>query len=96
MIIAEELLRHQQLEVWLVGWLVYVPLTARSFRDAPPFIIPCEGREARFLHRSNRESNPVPLRGSSLHYRCAMAAPRGLETPSSKASVGFIFLLPND
>ena len=35
--------------VTLVGWLVVlnVPSTARSFRDAPPFTVPCEGREAR-------------------------------------------------
>ena len=33
---------------------------------APPFTVPCEGREARFLHRSHRESNPGPSRGSPL------------------------------
>ena len=37
---------------------------------APPFTVPCEGREARFLHLSHRESNPGPSRGSPLHYRC--------------------------
>ena len=34
-----------------------VPSTARSFRDGPPFTVPCEGSETRFLH-SHRESNP--------------------------------------
>ena len=55
------------------GWLVVfnVPSTARSFKDGTPFTVSCEGREARFLHRSHRESNPGPLRGSPLHNRCA-------------------------
>ena len=43
----------------------------RSLRDGTP----CEGREARFLHRSYRESNPGPSRGSPLHYRCATLGP---------------------
>ena len=48
-----------------------------SFRDGtrPPFTVPCEGRKARFLHRSHRESNTGPSRGSPLHYRCATQAP---------------------
>ena len=25
---------------------------------APPFTVPCDGHEARLLHRSHRESNP--------------------------------------
>ena len=43
-----------------VGWLVVfsVPSTTRSFRDSAPFTIPCEGREARFLHCPHKESNP--------------------------------------
>ena len=41
---------------------------------APPFTVPCEGREARFLHRSQRESNPGPSRGSLLRYRCTTQA----------------------
>ena len=59
--------------VWLVSWLVvfYVPSRARSFMDGTPFTVPCEGREAGFLHRSHRESNPGPSRGSLLKYRCA-------------------------
>ena len=43
---------------------------------APPFTVPCKGREARFLHRSHRESNPGPSRGCPLHYRFATPAPR--------------------
>ena len=39
---------------------------------APPLTAPCEGREARFLHR---ELNPGPLRGSPLHYHCTTPAP---------------------
>ena len=31
---------------------------------APPFTVPCEGREAWLIHRSHRESNPGPSRGS--------------------------------
>ena len=44
----------------------YVPSTAGSFRDGSPFTIPCKGCEAQFLHRSHRESNPWPLRGSPI------------------------------
>ena len=37
----------------MVGWLIVFSVisTARSFRDSAPFTVPCEGREARFLHR---------------------------------------------
>ena len=51
----------------LVDWLVvfYVPSTARSFRDGTPIYCPYEGREARFLHRSHRESNYGPLHGAT-------------------------------
>ena len=57
----------------LVGWLdmFHVSSTTRAFRDGTPFTVPCEGREARFLHRSHRESNLGSSRGSPLHYRCA-------------------------
>ena len=45
---------------WLVGWLC---LTSHRqlghLETAPPFTVPCEGREARFLHRPHRESYPV-------------------------------------
>ena len=43
---------------------------------APPFTVPCEGREVRFKHCSHRESNPGSSRGSLLHNRCAMPAPQ--------------------
>ena len=38
-------------------FVFYVPSTVRSFRDGTPFTVLCEGREARFLHSSDRESN---------------------------------------
>ena len=62
-----------------VGWLVVfrVPSTARSFKDGTPIYAPCEGREARFIYRSHRESNPGSLRGSPLHNHCATPAPPG-------------------
>ena len=41
-----------------------------------PFTVPCEGREARFLHRPLQESNPGPVRGSPLQNRCATPDPR--------------------
>ena len=47
---------------WLVGWLYFTPL----------FTVPCDGCDARFLHRSHRELRPWPLHGSPLHYRCAL------------------------
>ena len=52
------------------GWLVvfYVPSTAMSLRDNPIYW-------KSVLHRSQRESNPGPSRGSPLHYRCATPAP---------------------
>ena len=59
-------------------WLVvfYVPSTTRSFRDDSPInTVPCEGLEARFLHRPHLESNPGSLRGSPLHNCCAVPAP---------------------
>ena len=42
---------------------------------APQFTVPCEGREARFIHRTHRESNHRPSCGSPLLYRCATPAP---------------------
>ena len=41
----------------------------------PPFTVPCEGCEARFLHCPHRESNPGSLLGSPLHNRCATPVP---------------------
>ena len=56
---------------WLVGWLCLTfHQQRRHLETVPPFTVPCEGREARFLHRSTG-SNPGPSRGSPLHYRCA-------------------------
>ena len=43
---------------------------------APPFTVPCEEREARFLQRFHRESNPGLSRGSPLHNCCATPAPQ--------------------
>ena len=42
---------------------------------APPFTVPCEGREARQIHGSHRESNPGPSRARPLSYRCSRQAP---------------------
>ena len=42
---------------------------------APPFTVPCEGSEARLIHRSDRDLNPGPSHGSPLRYRCATQAP---------------------
>ena len=43
---------------WLVGWLCFTSHRQRSHLEmVPPFTVPCEGREARWLHRSDRESN---------------------------------------
>ena len=61
---------------WLVGWLCFASTRQRDHLEtASPFTVPCEGRGARFLHRSHRESNPGPSRGSPLLYRCATPAP---------------------
>ena len=62
--------------IWLVGWLCFTSHRQQCHLEtAPPFTVPCQGREARFIHRSNRESNRGPSRGSPLHYRCATQAP---------------------
>ena len=62
--------------VWLVVWLC---LTSHRqlvhLETAPTFTVPCEGREARFLHCPHRESNPGLLRGSPLHNRCTTPTP---------------------
>ena len=64
---------------WSVNRLFFWCLTHHRQRGhletAPPFTVPCIGREARFSHRSHRGSNPGPSFGSPLHYRCAMPAP---------------------
>ena len=64
------------LVAFLVGWLYFTSHRQRGHLEtAPPFTVPCEGREARFLNRSHRESNPGSLRGSPLNYLCATPAP---------------------
>ena len=53
--------------------LCFTSLQQRGHLEtAHPFTVPCEGREALKIHRSNRESNPGPPRDSPLRYRCAM------------------------
>ena len=62
-----------------VGLFVCLCLTSHRQRGhletATPFTVPCEGREARQIHRSDRELNPGPSHGSPLRYRCATQAP---------------------
>ena len=61
---------------WLVGWLC---LTSHrqlgNLEMAPPFTVPCEGQDARVLHRSHWRSNPGASRDSPLRYRCTTPAP---------------------
>ena len=60
---------------WLVSWLCFTSHRQQGHLEtAAPFIVPCKGREARFLHRSHWESKPRLLRGSPLHNRCATPA----------------------
>ena len=69
----------------LVGWFCFTSHQQQGHSEtAPPFTVPCEGREARFLHRSYQESNPRTSRGSSLHYRCVTPAPRVFRRKSVK------------
>ena len=57
----------------LVNWLCFAFHRQRGHLETePPFTVPCGGREARFLHRSHRELNPGPSRGSPLHHRCSI------------------------
>ena len=64
----------------LVGWLCFTSHRQRGHLETTtPFTVSCEGHEALFLHRSHRESNPGPSRGSQLHYRCATPAPASVE-----------------
>ena len=59
------------------GWQCFTSHRQRGHLEtAPPFAVPYEGREARFSHRSHRESNPRSSCGSPLHYLCAMPAPQ--------------------
>ena len=62
--------------IWLVGWLCFTSHRQRGHLEtAPPFTVSCQGREARFIHRSNRESNRGPSHDIPLHYCCATQAP---------------------
>ena len=56
------------------------PPPLRTVTDA---LIPASFRLVVFLHRSNRESNPGPSRGSPLQYRCAKPAHFGFFTVHS-------------
>ena len=70
------------------GWLCFKSHRHRGHLEtAPPFTVPYEVREGQLLHRSHRESNPGPSRGSPLHYRKATPAPKG--TGRSIFSVDF-------
>ena len=55
---VQRLYNYMSRTVPFVGWLVVfnIPFTTRSFRDGTPFTVPCEGREARFLHRTHRRT----------------------------------------
>ena len=59
-----------------VGWLCFTSHRQRGHLEtAPPFTVPCEGREAQKIYRSQRELNPGPSHSSTLHYPCATQAP---------------------
>ena len=69
----------------MVGLLCLMSHRQRGHLEtAPPFTVSCEGREARYLYRSHRESNPGPSRGSPLHNRCATPAPSNNSITSTK------------
>ena len=36
----------------------------------PPFTVPCEGHEARLIHRTHRESNPGPSQHENKMFKC--------------------------
>ena len=60
----------------LYSWLCFMSIQQRGqLETAPPFTVPCEGCEARFLHRFHRESNLGPSCVSPLHYHCTTPAP---------------------
>ena len=55
--------------------LCFTSLQQRGHLEmAPWFTVPCEGREARWINRSHRNSNPGRSCGSPLHYRGAKQA----------------------
>ena len=45
------------------------------FGTTPPFTVPCEGHEAKFLHCSHWVLNPGLSRGRPLHNSCTTPAP---------------------
>ena len=54
----------------MVDWLCFTSHQQQGHLEtAPPFTVPCEGHEARFLHRSHWESNPS--RRVAVHYTTA-------------------------
>ena len=58
-----------------VGLLCFTSQRQRGYLEtAPPFTVPCDGRKARFVHRSLRESNP----GRHQAVRYTTAAPSKL------------------
>ena len=60
----------------LFGWLCLTSHRQRGHLEtAPPFTIPCVGRESRYIHCSDRELNPGPSHGSPLCYHCVTHAP---------------------
>ena len=54
---------------------------------APPFTVPCEGREAWFLQRSYGELNPRPPCGSPLLNHCATPTPQMFKIPNNHIEV---------
>ena len=58
---------------WLVGWLCFTSHRQRGHLEtAPPFTVPCKGREAQLIHRTHRESNPGLWHGKQkMHGRYA-------------------------
>ena len=60
----------------LVGWLCLTSHRQRGHLEmAPLFTIPCDGREAQLIHRSDQELNHGPSHDSPLRYRRATQAP---------------------
>ena len=58
------------IDMVLVGWLCLTSHRQRGHLEtAPSFTVPCEGREARYIHRSDRDLNPGPSHSSPLRYR---------------------------
>ena len=54
---------------WSVGLLCFTSHRQRGHLETePPFTVPSEGRGPMFLHRSHRESNPGPSRGSPSYF----------------------------